>query len=339
MKEKIFSSVILMLLLCSVFAGLSQLPGTALGSKVTFVSCKGIDKSQKRWAPIDITDSFESTDKEIYLFFDIEDVKGPLRVTIKAIDPQGKLFDQYSYDIKEGSYEWSQVYLALGVAKMTPGEWRGEAYANDELIASLKFTLIPPPPHLILVDATIEPKEGEPVFPGDTVTIKYTWKNDGGSTANEVQMKVSGLPKGLTLLEQTEAKDIPAGSSEEWIIKIRADEPGNHSFKVQPFMENERLISEEDKKPIELKVTVLVSERPFLEQYGLYVGIAVVVVIVLVAVLVLMKRRKRPPPPAQPAPTVPVGVAPQVPAQKFCVNCGAPLPADAQFCGKCGSRQ
>jgi len=338
-SKRIVSSLILMLLLCSVLAGLFELPGTALGSKVTFVSCRGIDKSQKRWVPVDVTGSFESTDEKIYLFFEIEDVKGPLRITIKAIDPEGKLFYQYPYDLEEESYEWSQVYVELDVAKMTPGEWRGEAYANDEPIASLKFTLHPPPPYLVLVSATSEPKEGEPIFPGDTVTIKYTWKNDGGSTAKKVQMKVSDLPKGLTLLEQTEAKDIPAGSSEEWIIKIRADEPGNHSFKVQPFIENERLISEEDKKPIELKVTVLVSERPFLEQYGLYVGIAVVVVIALIAVLVLMKRRKRPPPPAQPAPTVPVGVAPQLPAQKFCVNCGAPLPADAQFCGKCGSRQ
>jgi len=336
MKEKIFSSLILMLLLCSVLAGLFQPPGTAWGSKITFVACREVDKSQQRWAPIDVTNSFATTDEKVYLFIEIEDVKGPLRVTIKAIDPQGELFYQAPTDFKEGSYDWIQTYIWLNVAKMAPGEWSGEGYANDQLISTLKFTLIPPPPYLVLIDATIEPKEGQPIFPGDTVTIKYTWKNEGGSTAEKVQMKLSDLPKGLTPLEQTDAKDLPVGSSEDWIIKIKADEPGNYTFTVQPFLGNERLISEKDKKPIDLKVTVLVSEKPFLEQYGLYVGIAIVVVIVLVAVLVLKKRKR---PQAQPVTTVPLGVAPEAPTQKFCVNCGAPLTADAQFCGKCGSRQ
>jgi len=331
LKKKIFSRLILMLLLCTVLAGLFQLPPTALGSKVTFVSCREVDQSQKRWSPIDVTNSFATTDEKIYLFLEIEDVKGPITTTIKAIDPQGKLFYEAPLEWKEGSYDWIQSFVWLAVAKMTPGEWSAEAYANDELIATLKFTLIPPLPHLVLVSKTIEPKEGEAIFPGETATIKYTWKNDGGSTAKKVQMKVFGLPKGLTLLEQTDAKDLPVGSSEEWIIRIRADEPGNYSFTVQLLMENEKLT--------EGIITVLVSEKPFSEQYGLYVGVAIVIVIVLVAVLVLMRRRKRPAPPAQPVPTVPLGVAPQVPTQKFCVNCGTPLPADAQFCGKCGSRQ
>jgi hypothetical protein len=339
MKEKIFSGLILMLLLCSVSAGFFQLPGTALGSKVTFVACKGVDESQQRWAPIDVTDSLVSTDEKIHLFIEIEEVKGPLRVTIKAIDPQGELFYQAPTDFKEGSYNWIQTYIWLNVAKMAPGEWVAEAYANDQLISTLKSTLIPPPPYLILTDATIEPKEGQPIFPGDTVTIKYTWKNEGGSTAKKVQMKLSDLPKGLTLLEQTDAKDLPVGSSEEWIINIKADEPGNYSFTVQPFLGNERLISEKDNKPMELKVSVLVSQKPFLEQYGLYVEIAIVVVIVLVAVLILKKRKRPPTPPTQPVTTVPLGVDAKAPTQKFCINCGAPLPADAQFCEKCGSRQ
>jgi len=339
MKEKAFSSLILMLLLCSVLAGLLQLPATASGSELTFVVCKGVDERQERWVPIDVTDSFRTTDEKIYLFIDVENVKGPITVVFKVFDPQGELFAQRSFDWKEGSWNWIQAYMWLEVAKMTLGEWSAEAHANDQLISTLKFTLIPPPPYLVLLDATIEPKEGEPIFPGDTVAIKYTWKNEGGSTAKKVQMKLSDLPKGLTLLEQTDAKDLPVGSSEEWIIKIRADEPGNYSFKVQPFVENERLLSEKDKKPIELKVIVIVSEKPFMEQYGLYIGIAIVIVIVSIAVLILLKRRKPPARPAQPVTTVPLGVTPQAPTQKFCVNCGAPLPADAQFCGKCGSRQ
>jgi len=337
MKRKTFSSLILTLLLCSVLVAMFQ--PLVLGNNITFVACKGIDKSQERWAPIDVTDSFTTTDEKIYLFIDIENVEGPIRITFKVFDPQTELFSENHADWEAGSWNWIQYYQSYEVAKMAPGEWKADAYANDQLISTLKFTLVPPPPYLVLVDATIEPKEGEPIFPGDTFTVKYTWKNDGGSTARNVEMKVSSLPKGLTLLEQTGGKDVPVGSSEEWIIKMRADEPGNYSFKVQPYVENERLISSEDKKPIELKVTVLVSEKPFMEQYGLYLGIGVVVVIILVVALVLMKRRRPPAPPAQPVTTAPLGVPPQVPPQKFCVNCGAPLPSAAQFCGKCGSRQ
>jgi ribosomal protein L40E len=329
MKEKILSSLILTLLLCSVLAGLFQPP--AWGSNIIFVACRGIDKSQKRWAPIEVTNSFATTDEKIYLFIDIENVKGPIRVTFKVFDPQGELFAQEHGDWEAGSWNWIQYYVQLEVAKMAPGEWKAEAYANDQLISTLTFTLHPPPPHLVIADKTIEPKEGEPIFPEDTATIKYTLKNDGGSTAKKVQMKASDLPKGLTLLEQTDAKDLPAGSSEEWIIKIRADQPGNYSFKVQLLVEDQKLT--------EGAITVLVSEKPFLEQYGLYVGIAIVIVIVLVAVLVLMKRRKQPARPAQPVTTAPPEVAPQASTEKFCVNCGAPLPADALFCGKCGSRQ
>lgn len=68
------------------------------------------------------------------------------------------------------------------------------------------------------------------------------------------------------------------------------------------------------------------------EQYGLYIGIAIVLVVALVATLVLMQRK----PSVKPTPPRP---AEQAPTQKFCINCGTSLPADAQFCKKCGSKQ
>ena len=48
-----------------------------------------------------------------------------------------------------------------------------------------------------------------------------------------------------------------------------------------------------------------------------------------------------PQPPPQYAPPVPPAppVAPAAPATKNCVNCGAELPVDAVFCGKCGAKQ
>jgi hypothetical protein len=80
------------------------------------------------------------------------------------------------------------------------------------------------------------------------------------------------------------------------------------------------------------------------------IGGIIVVVIVIVAILLLMKRGRAPtptpgaavpPPPAPVAPTPPPPAPPaaQPPGGKFCINCGAPLPAWAAFCGKCGSKQ
>jgi hypothetical protein len=80
------------------------------------------------------------------------------------------------------------------------------------------------------------------------------------------------------------------------------------------------------------------------------IGGIILVVIVVVAILLLMKRRRAPtralgtafpPPPVPEAPTPSSQPPPaaQPPGGKFCINCGAPLPAWATFCGKCGSKQ
>jgi ribosomal protein L40E len=72
------------------------------------------------------------------------------------------------------------------------------------------------------------------------------------------------------------------------------------------------------------------------------IGLIVVAVVLLGVSRIRGSRPSSAPVPttraAQPAPT-----APAVPslktAGKFCINCGAPLPVQATFCNKCGSRQ
>jgi len=80
------------------------------------------------------------------------------------------------------------------------------------------------------------------------------------------------------------------------------------------------------------------------EQVGLPLGqnsmlIVVVVVVAVVAVVaaIVLRRRGH----EKPVAAVPTGapVESQLAAKRFCINCGAELPATVNFCNKCGSKQ
>jgi hypothetical protein len=302
----------------------------------TFLTCTSLDK----WAvpPTGVREYFNATtDKQVTIYFKMNTRKGRAPVTIKVLDPEGKVFSEMVSWALGSGWDWAcpvppeassspdKCSNPLNVAKMAPGNWSAEAYVDDKIVATLKFALYPRIPHVFLA-RPIEINKPETLYPGDTYTIKYSWKNDGGSTAKDVQMRVSQL-QGLTLVNQTGPKDLPAGSTDMWIVQVKANQPGEYNFTVQAIVPNYSVYT----------YGLHVSERPFSEQYGLYIGTAIVIVILLAAVLVLMRRRRRPTPPAQPTATAPLGVA--LPARKFCVACGAPLPPDQQFCGKCGTRQ
>ena len=432
MKERISSTLILTLLFSSVVIGMCQ--PLVSGSSITFVACKGIDKSQDRWAPIDVTNSFTTTDENIYLFIDIENVEGPIRITFKLFNPQGELFSEDHWDWGARSYNWIQYYEWYEVAEMPPGEWRAEAYANNQLIATLKFTLYPPTPKIEVVSKIQVPAEDEPLYLGNVLTIKVTLKNTG-ALAEEVSVVFEDVTpaEGLTVFETTPARDLKTGETAEWTIRVRADKPGRYSAVLRVYVAGEKVTegpwdvpvslpelelvekeaSPSEEEPFyvgdvatltykiknvgegvarEIKVTVELPEGLTLveatsakdldpqatgewilkiraEKEGEYkgkiiftsmgvkiseseltvkatqkfpfdlalIGIIAIVVIALI-VLLLARRRKKPPPAA--APTRAEAYAPPpAETQKFCINCGAPLPADAQFCGKCGSKQ
>ena len=251
MKEKILSSLILMLLLCSVFAGLSQLPGTALATKVTFVACRGVDESRTPWVPVDVTNSFASTDRYVYLLVVIEDVNGPLRVTIKVFDPQGKLFDQQYGDWKAGSYTWIALRSRWEVAKMAPGEWRGEAYADGQLISTLKFTLHPAI-EIVYLEATIDGRKytmgmtiEKPavVYPGEVITLRIDARNNGQETVKAMRVVFEDFtPKDvLTVVESSPAQDLTPGATVTWTIKMRAEKPGETTGKLRMYLAGQKV--------------------------------------------------------------------------------------------------
>jgi len=76
-------------------------------------------------------------------------------------------------------------------------------------------------------------------------------------------------------------------------------------------------------------------------------GLAVIVAIVI-AVFAFRRKKKAPPtwPPTLEAPAVPPAPPPveapavaPVPTMKYCVHCGAQIPVESIYCGKCGGRQ
>jgi len=71
---------------------------------------------------------------------------------------------------------------------------------------------------------------------------------------------------------------------------------------------------------------------------------AIAATVAIVVLLLAMRRRRRPETaaataPAQPIPQASVAAPPTVTGDKFCMNCGAPLPTHATFCNKCGTKQ
>ena len=71
---------------------------------------------------------------------------------------------------------------------------------------------------------------------------------------------------------------------------------------------------------------------------------AIAAAVAIVVLLLAMRKRRRPETaaataPAPPTPQASIAAPPTVTADKFCMNCGASLPAHATFCNKCGSKQ
>jgi hypothetical protein len=71
---------------------------------------------------------------------------------------------------------------------------------------------------------------------------------------------------------------------------------------------------------------------------------AIAAAVAIVVLLLAMRKRRRPETatatgPAQPIPQASIAAPLPVTADKFCINCGAPLPAHATFCNKCGTKQ
>jgi len=74
-----------------------------------------------------------------------------------------------------------------------------------------------------------------------------------------------------------------------------------------------------------------------LDQNSMLIIAVIVVAAVAVVAVVVLRRRGR----GKPIAAAPMGapVESQLGAKRFCISCGAELPATVNFCNKCGSKQ
>ncbi|MEM3606655.1 MAG: zinc-ribbon domain-containing protein [Candidatus Bathyarchaeia archaeon] len=246
MNIKFFSSLFLMLLAFSVFVGVFQQSANAWEAKVKyFVACKNVDESKRPPIPIDVSTVFSTNDEKIHLFIYLEDVTGPIKITIKLFKPDGTLFDEVDSGWYKEKYNWVTFYPWVKISEIQNliGEWRAEAYLNGKLASTLKF-MLSPASEIKIIGRSMSLVEGEPFYIGDILTIKYTLRNEGATTAKNIVFKFEDITpsKGLIVIEASPPKDLSPGESGEWIIKIKAETPGEYTAVLRLYESDSKII-------------------------------------------------------------------------------------------------
>jgi hypothetical protein len=302
------------------------------------VTCHGIDKSHSDWQPIDVTDTFSTSDDTVFSFIELENVNPPVEIKFVWVAPHEITIEGQTYTILENDpirIEWQgsgQAYGSLDIARspaasMPVGIWKVQVYGDGTVLSEVQFRL---QPSADLVSKSFSPKEGEPVYAGDTVTATYELQNSGKTVLKAVSFALATpLPQDASVLETTPPKDIAPGATEKFVVKMKFDKEGTYKLAMQAYV-NEELVEE---SPLEVQV----SPAPL--PSTLILGIIAIVAVVFVVILV--RRRHAPSPPtsttgayAPPQPT-------QVPLQasKYCISCGSQIPQDARHCPRCGANQ
>lgn len=317
---------------------MSMEPATAVSATVSKqVTCKGIDKSQSNWQPIDVTDTFSTADEEVFSYIELENVSPPIDIKFVWVAPHEIEIEDKSYTTVESDplkITWQgsgQAYGYLTIARsnaaLPVGIWKVEVYGDGTLLSTVQFKL---QPSVDLVSKNFTPKEGDPVYAGDTVTATYELQNTGKTILKAVNFAVgTPLPQDVSVVEATPPTDIAPGATERFVVEMKFDKEGAYELAMQVYI-NEELIEE---GPLEVQVS------PASFPWTLILGIMAIVAVILVVVLV---RRRRAPPHPTSAPTTyaPAQPAPVVPrATKYCISCGSPIPQDARHCPKCGVSQ
>jgi len=331
-------SALFVLIVC--LAGLIFVDGATAGSASLkeHTMCTGVDKSDPNdWKPIDPRDRFSTADKSVTAFVVIENVVPPVDIKFVWVAPH-----EFSYNNKVWSrvvgnpitvnWEgWGWVYDGLTIERddytLPVGFWKSEVYANDQLISTVEFALVP---SVDLVSKTFEPGEGEPVLPGDVVTATYKLENTGLTPLLGAEFTAETV-EGVTLVEATPPKDMAPGTTEEFVVKLKVTEPGEYKVMMNLYI-NKELI---EGAPLEITV----SEKPFWENPMMIGGIVFVAAIVLAALVLLMRKRGAAQPKAPAPPSYAPPPAVQAPATKYCINCGASIPPEARFCPACAASQ
>lgn len=308
-----------------IFLCLSMIiQGTAALSTSKHVMCRDVDKSESPWKPVGVADAFSTSEEKIFMFLELRDVAAhtaPENIWVAPDGTDSKGYKWKAYDEKYSAIRYYETFEIAGKDRLV-GIWKSKIYVGDTLISTIEFKL---QPAVELVSKSFNPKEGEPVFPGDVVTATYELKNTGKTAYKGVKFTMRTLPDGVRLTQATSEKDMKPDATEKFILKIKFEKDGTYDLKIQLFI-NDVLIEEST-------LTVKVSPVPFWQNPIMIGAIAAVVAVAVAAALILMKRKRGP------APVVPAAPAYAPVATKYCISCGASIPANAKYCRKCGSVQ
>ena len=120
----------------------------------------------------------------------------------------------------------------------------------------------------------------------------------------------------------------PDGSS--YTVNLVSGADGSYSYRFTPDRAGSWSASASIGKVVSSVVKFEVKEKPMLQNPTLVAMIVVIVVAIAGTAAIMLVRRSHKPrttPPKTPPPS------------SFCISCGSAIPADAQFCPKCGTKK
>ncbi len=197
---------------------------------------------------------------------------------------------------------------------------------DDPLEGTIPFTISVSPLDIFIepVDVKTIPGEGEEVNPGDEVTFIFSLKNTGTTPARTVEMKPTGIPEGIKLIETTPPSEIKPGEVKDFTLRFLCEKAGTYKFQGDLLVLGDTL----DSVDMEISVT-----EPFMISWSI-VAIPLIIIAIIAAALLLYRRRKTR---QISAPSIAEkGVLEEA---RFCIHCGAPIDDQTKFCGRCGKPQ
>ena len=215
----------------------------------------------------------------------------------------------------------------------------GKSETFDRFTITLTVSL--KPVFLIIKRVLTQPSATEQLYVGDICTVTYVVENSGQMLGKGVEIRVVSVPPEIEVVQLTSLKDLQPSATGEWQVKTRPTKAGIYEVYVSFYVSGEKVTFQVEGQAETIdrfKITLRVGERPFLQTYGLYIALGLIVIGVLAAAILVMRRRGRaaPPTPSMPAQVI----TPSPPrGEKFCINCGSPMPLKGAFCPKCGAQQ
>jgi hypothetical protein len=198
-----------------------------------------------------------------------------------------------------------------------------QLYLSENKIDESNFPVIVSEPYLEIVSKNQTPGEGESVYPGDILIVKYLMQNKGSSTVKNLTV-LPEVPEGMTLIESSKPIMLKPEETKSLSFRIRVDKSGEHSFEILFLNSGKELPS------YRAPGIVLVSENPVWMQifkqtnYGLLVIILIIAVIAIL--LIILSKRRRP---------VNVTKSKEL---EFCSKCRTQMLTNDAFCQNCGNK-